>query len=190
MLNTHDDENKKKFYDSAALFVKNKKEGGIWSLHDNLIPKFKKDFKIPDVKYKGRSSFGTTIIIPFPKIDEDKNPDDYYDQIKASLIETYAPLILRDQFEPVINDEKVSHANLPRITSQIKRLFSMPELQESGEDYMDFLSTAIVENEAEEYEAEITLKKDTKLDIKDESLITPEERYIINNAFPCTLKII
>ena len=47
---------------------------------------------------------------------------------------------------------------------------------------MDFLSDAIVENEAEEYEAEITLKKDTKLDVKDESLITPEERYIINNA--------
>ena len=182
MLNTHDDEKKKKFYDSAALFVKNKKDGGIWSLHDNLIPKFKKDFQIPEIKYKGKASFGTTIIIPFPKIDEDKNPDDYYDQIKASLIETYAPLILRDQFKPVINDEKVSHTNLPRITSQIKHLFSMPELQDSGEDYMDFLSTAIVENEAEEYEAEITLKKDTKLDIKDESLITPEERYVINNA--------
>ena len=47
---------------------------------------------------------------------------------------------------------------------------------------MDFLSDAIVENEAEVYEAEITLKKDTKLDVKDETLITPEERYIINNA--------
>lgn len=182
MLNTHDDEKKKKFYDSAALFVKSAKEGGIWTLHDELIPKFKKDFKIPEIEYRGKSSFGTTIIIPFPKIDEDKNLDDYYDQIKASLIETYGPLILRDQFAPVINNEEVTHENLPRITSQIKHLFSIPELQESGEDYMDFLSDAIVENEAEEYEAEITLKKDTKLDVKDESLITPEERYIINNA--------
>ena len=182
MLNTHDDEKKKKFYDSAALFVDSQKEGGIWTLHDQLIPKFKRDFKIPEIKYRGKSSYGTTIIIPFPKIDEDKNLDDYYDQIKASLIETYAPLILRNQFAPVINNEEITHANLPRITSQIKHLFSIPELQESGEDYMDFLSEAIVENEAEEYEAEITLKKDTKLDIKDESLITPEERLIINDA--------
>lgn len=182
MLNTHDDEKKKKFYDSAALFVKSMKEGGIWTLHDKLIPKFKKDFKIPEVEYRGKPSYGTTIIIPFPKIDDDKNPDDYYDQIQASLIETYAPLILRNQFKPVINDVEITDENLPKITSQIKHLFSIPELQESGEDFMDFLSDAIVENEAEEYEAEITLKKDTKLDIKDEKLITPEERFIINNA--------
>ena len=182
LLNTHFDEEKNKFFDSSALFVKSAKDGGVWNLHDDLVKSFKDDFQIPDIKYRDKPSYGTTLIIPFPKIDEDKNPEDCYRQIQASLIETYAPLILRDQFKPEISDEVINYENLPRLTSSVKDLFSVKELKENGEDYIDFLQTAILENEAEEYEAEIDLNKHCVLDIKDEKIITPQQRLLINNA--------
>ncbi len=137
-----------------------------------------KDFKIPDFLFNNKESYGTAVIVPFPRKDE-ASIEDSYNQIKAALIETYAPLIIRGEMRPEVGDVVLTDQNISSISSQVTEFFDNKDFKNCAEEYIEFLNTASTENELGEYEATFDLNE--YCDFNPEN-ISEDDKHIINQA--------
>ena len=179
LLNSFVDPEKDRTYDSYAIFADEPNKNGTWKLHDSQLSKdFMKDFKIPSFKFNNQDSYGTAVIVPFPR-NEAASIEESYNQIKAALIETYAPLIIRGDMKPKVGKEEINDQNISKITGQVTDYFDNKEFKNCAEEYIEFLRTATYENELNEYEA--TFELDEYCDFDPEK-INEEDKHIINQA--------
>jgi hypothetical protein len=179
LLNSFVDSEKDRTYDSYAIFADEPNENGTWNLHDSqLTDNFIRDFKIPPFKFNGQDSYGTAVVVPFPR-NEDASVEESYNQIKAALIETYAPLIIRGDMKPVVGKVEINDQNISRIAGQVISYFDNKDFKNCAEEYIEFLRTATYENEIEDYEAIFEL--DEYCDFDPEK-ISEEDKHTINQA--------
>jgi hypothetical protein len=181
LLNSFVDAENNKTHDSYAIFADQPSSNGngTWQLHDKSLTKdFIKDFKIPSFKFNNKDSLGTAVIIPFPR-DDGASVDESYNQIKAALIETYAPLIIRGEMKPKVGKEEINDQNIARIAGQVTEYFDNKEFKNCAEEYIDFLRTATYENEIKEYEAVFELNDYCDFDPEK---ISEDDNYKINQA--------
>ena len=179
LLNSFVDPEKDRTYDSYAIFADEPNKNGTWKLHDNQLAKdFMKDFKIPAFKFNNQDSYGTAVIIPFPR-NEDASIEESYNQIKAALIETYAPLIIRGEMKPKVGKDEINDQNISKIAGQVIEYFDNKDFKNCAEEYIEFLRTATSENELNEYKT--TFELDEYCDFDPEN-ISEEDKHIINQA--------
>jgi hypothetical protein len=154
--------------DSQAVFA-NETKGSIYDLH-NDFSSFNDDFKI-DFGNK----FGTAIVIPFPR---DEILKHFKEKVLSTLIENFAPLIMRNQLKVDVCGEKLSIENYKEITSNLCssseaiNFFEKAEFANNAIEYLDFLETSITqlhENANFEIDLDDNKLRDTSfLDIKEE----------------------
>ena len=126
--------------DSQCVFAKSSK-GSIYELHDE-VHKFNEDFGIDF-----GSRCGTAIIIPFPR---DEIVLDFKDRVLATIIENFAPKIIRDELKVSVENDKLNIKNLEEVTerlcsSELNDLFEIKNFKDCGVSYIQFLNTSIIE---------------------------------------------
>ena len=127
--------------DSQCVFAKNSR-GSIYELHDE-VDDFNKDFGIDF-----GSKFGTAIIIPFPR---DEITLDFKDRVLATIIENFAPKIIRDELKVSVENDQLNIKNLEGVmqrlcSSELNDLFensTQKNFQKNGLSYIRFLTTSI-----------------------------------------------
>lgn len=179
LLNSFVDSSKDRTYDSYAIFAQEPNMNGTWKLHDeHLTKEFMSDFKVPAFTFNGKESYGTAVIIPFPR-NEDASIEESYNQIKAALIETYAPLIIRGEMKPLVGNEEINDQNISKIAGKVNEYFDNKDFKNCAEEYIEFLRTATYENELNEYEAKFNLNDYCDFDPEK---ISEEDKHTINQA--------
>ena len=145
-----------------ALFADEElKDDCVWTLHD-ISKEFIKDFKLTDLQ--DDSQTGTAIIIPFPQEELTRDVLNSYNNISASLIENYAPLIIRGNLKPTVGDQEINFINLLDTTKKITGNFDSEEFRDNGHEFIEFCVNSIDKLEVDEEFVEINLDKACKLE--------------------------
>ena len=131
------------------------KEKCVWNLH-NISNNFIRDFNLQELN---DHETGTAIVIPFPREEISEDTESSYRKIKASLIENYAPLIIRGNLKPIVGNEEINSTNINQIAEEIEQDFSLNEFKTSGTDFIKFCEDSIYQLEVAGKFIEIELDK-------------------------------
>ncbi len=162
------------------------KEKCVWKLHD-VSNDFIHDF---DLQELNSHSTGTAIVIPFPREEISSDIESSFSKIKASLIENYAPLIIRGNLKPIVGAEEINSTNINQITEDVQQDFSLNEFKSVGADFIKFCEDSIYQLETNEEFIEIELDKWCNLEdwtMSDEMKVSINER--LSNNEVVTFKI-
>ncbi|MDB3994994.1 hypothetical protein N9450_04590 [Gammaproteobacteria bacterium] len=162
------------------------KEKCVWKLHD-ISKDFIQDFNLQELN---AHETGTAIVIPFPREEISADIESSCNKIKASLIENYAPLIIRGNLKPVVGDEEINSTNINQIAKEIQEDFSLKEFKSVGTDFIKFCEDSIYQLETNEEYIEIELDKWCNLEdwiMSEEMKVSINER--LSNNEVVTFKI-
>ena len=172
LLTSGNYEKDKDDWKSATAIFAEKENGSVWDLHDEASA-FLEDFKIKE--FNKKSETGTALIIPFPQNDI-KNKESK-DRMIAALIDTYAPLIIRNHLVPKVENEKIADKNIVSLTKRVQKYFKY-EMEENGEEFISFIRDSIYKLETNTGVVEIDL--DEKCDL-DNYVLSEEAQEAIDN---------
>lgn len=151
----------------------------VWKLHE-ISDDFIKDFELQELN---KHETGTAIVIPFPREEISSDINASSNKIKASLIENYAPLIIRGNLKPSVGGEEINSSNIIEIAENIKEEFSLKEFKSNGPEYIKFCEDSINQLEINESYIEIELDKFCDLEgwEMSDTVKTAINKSLINN---------
>ena len=188
-LNAHSDEGVQ--FAPQAVFAKGT-FNSVYELHSGSEQEVTDDEEtlVNDFEHKFKIDFeedetGTAIVIPLPRI---KVSDNFEVVAKASLIENFAPSIIKGDFKPSVEDSLIDSENILKVAEDSKSGFIKKNFKKDPSHFLGFLDKVIYTTE--DFDVEKNLDLNLQIDASTFSIAEKEKiKYEYNHKGFCILKI-